>query len=86
MEDAVRRLAAAVEAAEMRLEAGTPPDTDDLFGDDRAALVARIAELERKAKEDAALRLEAAEAVKAALADLRTAHATEHDMGAPDHA
>ncbi|MEM7527298.1 MAG: hypothetical protein AAF416_06420 [Pseudomonadota bacterium] len=82
LEEAVARLSAAVTAAERQadLEVRTSEvQTGDLFGEDRAALMARIEQLEVQAEEDAALRAEAAAAVKAALDDLRAV--SEHSSG-----
>lgn len=93
LEQAVRRLSAAVELAEARVaaaaEAASCADAGtigDLFEDDRGALKARIRALEEQAAEDAALRVEAAAAVKAALADLRAAQLDGGDTGKPEHA
>ncbi|MEL6767180.1 MAG: hypothetical protein AAFP17_08370 [Pseudomonadota bacterium] len=94
LEQAVRRLSAAVELAETRAAAAAARGADgtasgmtgDLFEDDRDALKARIRALEEQAAEDAALRVEAAAAVKAALADLKAAHSDGGDTGAPEHA
>ncbi|MEM9762599.1 MAG: hypothetical protein AAF968_08840 [Pseudomonadota bacterium] len=93
LEQAVRRLTAAVELAEARVaaaaEAGSAAGSGavgDLFEDDREALKTRIRALEEQAAEDAALRVEAAAAVKAALADLRAARHDGSDTGKPEHA
>ncbi|MEM6423263.1 MAG: hypothetical protein AAF698_11775 [Pseudomonadota bacterium] len=56
--------ARAAAEAEVRGNAG-------MVDDERAALMARIEELEAQTREDAMLRAEAADAVKAALSDLR---------------
>ncbi|MEO0426102.1 MAG: hypothetical protein AAF160_01545 [Pseudomonadota bacterium] len=93
LEQAVQRLSAAVELAETRVAnaGGAALEADgkgmsDLFGDDRDTLLARIRALEEQAAEDAALRVEAAAAVKAALADLRAVHGDDGQAGTTEHA
>ncbi|MEM6679218.1 MAG: hypothetical protein AAF675_15240 [Pseudomonadota bacterium] len=86
IENALARLEAAIAGVEARVaaadvgpsavpRAGTNGEQGqgirDLFGDDREVLLARIASLEAQAREDEALRIEAAAAVQAALEDLR---------------
>ncbi|MEO1457510.1 MAG: hypothetical protein AAFV49_08060 [Pseudomonadota bacterium] len=69
-----RRNAAEAAAAAATADGGGEADPAALaaaFAEERAQLLARIATLEAQAEEDARLRLEAAEAVKAALSDLR---------------
>jgi hypothetical protein len=86
IEEALARLEAALGAAEDA--ARQPQDRDpETAGDgevaglleERERLLARIALLEEQAEEDARLRAEAAEAVKAALGDLRAVARAEGD-------
>lgn len=86
IEEALARLEAALGAAEdaarqRQAPAAGAPDGSEVAGllEERERLFARIALLEEQAEEDARLRAEAAEAVKAALGDLRAVARAEGD-------
>lgn len=70
---ALSRLEAALDALEVAIETQDPQERqlEIKMRSERDALLSRVRELESKSREDAQLRGEAADAVRAALQDLR---------------
>ena len=71
LDGALARLEAAVDALERSLAEAASPGPDPALVAERDRLAAEVADLRESAKRDEELRAEAAEAVKAALGDLR---------------
>lgn len=72
---ALARLETALDALEAAVDRANSGAAEKTLRDERQALISRVRELETKSRDDVRLRGEAADAVRAALQDLRAIEA-----------